>query len=60
MQDEIQEFIAKWFGVTTNVFLRVLRSSPSANGCIMGSISELLLKQYLESLGYEVLRIKEK
>lgn len=60
MQDEIQEFIEKRFGVTTNVFLQALRSSPSANGYIMGAISELLLKQYLESLGYEVLRIKEK
>jgi hypothetical protein len=26
----------------------------------MGAISELLLKNYLEELGYEVLRIKEK
>ncbi len=60
MQDEIQEFIEKRFGVTTNVFLQALRSSPSANGYIMGAISELLLKQYLEGLGYEVLRIKEK
>jgi len=60
MQDEVQEFIEKRFGVTTNVFLQALRSSPSANGYIMGAISELLLKQYLESLGYEVLRIKEK
>jgi hypothetical protein len=60
MQNEIQEFIEKRFGVTTNVFLQALRSSPSANGYIMGAISELLLKQYLESLGYEVLRIKEK
>ena len=60
MQDEILEFIEKRFGVTTNVFLQALRSSPSANGYIMGAISELLLKQYLESLGYEVLRIKEK
>lgn len=60
MQEEIQEFIEKRFGVTTNVFLQALRSSPSANGYIMGAISELLLKQYLESLGYEVLRIKEK
>jgi hypothetical protein len=60
MQDEIKEFIEKRFGVTTNVFLQALRSSPSANGYIMGAISELLLKQYLESLDYEVLRIKEK
>jgi hypothetical protein len=60
MQNETREFIEKRFGVTTNVFLQALRSSPSANGYIMGAISELLLKQYLESVGYEVLRIKEK
>ncbi|MFN4144643.1 MAG: hypothetical protein ACK4GN_02385 [Runella sp.] len=60
MQDEIQEFIEQRFGVTTNVFLQALRSSPSANGYMMGAISELLLKQHLESLGYEVLLIKEK
>lgn len=60
MQDEIQEFIATHFGVATEVFLWALQRSPSANGYIMGAISELLLKQYLESLGYEVLRIKEK
>ncbi len=60
MQDEIQEFIEKRFGVTITVFLQALQSSPSANGYIMGAISELLLKHHLESLGYEVLRIKEK
>jgi hypothetical protein len=60
MQDEIQEFITNRFGVTPSVFLQALRSSPSANGYIMGAVSELLLKQYLEGLDYEVLRIKEK
>jgi hypothetical protein len=60
MQDDLKSFIEVRFGVTTEVFLQALRSSPSANGYITGAISELLLKNYLESLGYEVLRIKEK
>ncbi|TAE00526.1 MAG: hypothetical protein EAZ97_05600 [Bacteroidetes bacterium] len=59
MQDNLKSFIEVRFGVTTEVFLQALRSSPSANGYITGAISELLLKNYLESLGYEVLRIKE-
>lgn len=34
--------------------------SPNAQGYVNGSITELLLKQHLESLDYEVKRIKEK
>ncbi len=60
MQDELQEFIKNRFGITTALFLQALKSSPSANGYITGAISELLLKNYLENIGYEVLRIKEK
>lgn len=60
MQYEIQKFIEKRFGVTTNEFLQALRSSPSANGYILGAISETILKNKLEELGYEVKRIKEK
>jgi hypothetical protein len=43
MQDEIQEFIENRFGVTTNVFLQALRSSPSANGYMMGASTNLFL-----------------
>jgi hypothetical protein len=57
---ELEDFIEKRFGISVAVFLQALRSNPSANGYLMGAISELLLRQYLESLGYEVLRIKEK
>jgi hypothetical protein len=34
--------------------------SPNAQGYVNGSVTELLLKQHLESLGYEVKRIREK
>ena len=34
--------------------------SPGAEGYLFGSLGELLFKEYAESLGYEVLRIKEK
>jgi hypothetical protein len=58
--EEFEQFVRKFFGISTDIFLQALRSSPSANGYIMGAISELLLKQHIEELGYEVLRIKEK
>lgn len=48
------------FGVDERVFLEALKSSPSAQGYIAGAISEVLLKEYLESKSYEVIRIKEK
>lgn len=60
MEEDLKSFIEIRFGVTIEVFLQALRSSPSANGYITGAISELLLKNYLENVGYEVLRIKEK
>ena len=60
MQDDLKSFIEVRFGVTTEVFLQALRSSPSANAYIIGAISKLLLKNYLENVGYEVLCIKEK
>lgn len=58
--DELEAFIKKRFGVSLSIFSEALNSSPSANGYIMGAISELLLKEYLEKNNYNVLRIKEK
>lgn len=58
--NEINEFIVKQFGVDEKVFLDALNSSPSAQGYIMGAVSEVLLKEYLQKNGFEVLRIKEK
>jgi len=56
----INEDILKHFGVDERVFLEALKSSPSAQGYIAGAISEVLLKEYLEEKGFEVIRIKEK
>jgi hypothetical protein len=56
----INDAILKHFGVDERVFLEALKSSPSAQGYIAGAISEVLLKEYLEAKGYEVIRIKEK
>ena len=56
----IEEFILKHFGVNEQIFLEALKSSPSAIGYISGAISEVCLKEYLESKNYEVIRIKEK
>ena len=40
--------------------MSAIRLSPNAQGYISGSVTELLLKKHLESLGYEVKRIREK
>ncbi len=56
----IDEYIARHFGVDGRTFLEALKTSPSAQGYISGAISEVLLKEHLESKGYEVIRIKEK
>ncbi len=58
--ENITNYINRNFGVDVNTFLEVLKMSPGAEGYILGSIGELLFKEYAESLGYEVLRIKEK
>ena len=58
--ENIKDYIKNNFGVDVNTFLEVLMMSPGAEGYILGSIGELLFKKYAESLGYEVLRIKEK
>ena len=58
--DKLEEFIRTVFKTTVEVFYDALRLSPNAQGYVSGSISELLLKQQLESLGYTVERIKEK
>lgn len=57
---QFREFVRRVFKTTLEVFYEALRLSPNAQGYVAGSITELLLKQHLESLGYEVLRIREK
>lgn len=46
----LENFITKVFKTTLEVFLEALKLSPNAQGYVSGSITELLLKKYLESL----------
>ncbi len=57
---KLEEFVLKTFKTTLEIFLEAIRMSPNAQGYVNGSITELLLKQHLESLDFEVKRIKEK
>ena len=57
---KLETFVRKTFKTTLEVFLAALKMSPNAQGYVNGSITELLLKQHLENLGYEVKRIREK
>ena len=56
----LEQLCQTQFGVPPKVFLEALRASPNARGYILGSLSELLLRQRLEQEGYHVRRIKEK
>jgi len=56
----IRRFVGKNFGVSLEVFINAIKISPSAQGYILGAISEILLKDYLIDKGFEVKRIKEK
>ena len=56
----IDKFVKDTFAVDIDIFLNALKLSPNAQGYIIGAISELLLKNYMENLGYELKRIKEK
>jgi len=58
--NRLEDFVTKVFKTTLDVFLEALKLSPNAQGYVSGSITELLLKNHLESLGYEVKRIREK
>jgi len=48
------------FGVDEQVVIEAILDSPNARGYIIGSISELLLRNTLLKEGFRVLRIKEK
>ena len=58
--DALRTYIEKKFGIDEKRFLEVLEKSPGAEGYILGNLGEDLFKEYAESIGYEVLRIKEK
>lgn len=57
---KLDKFVRKTFKTSINIFLEALKLSPNAQGYVSGSITELLLKQKLEKLGFEVKRIREK
>lgn len=56
----LKNYLKNKFGIEENKFLEVLKMSPGAEGYLLGSLGELLFKEYVESTGYEALRIKEK
>jgi hypothetical protein len=58
--DKLTSFVQKVFKTTLEIFLEALKLSPNAQGYVLGSVTELLLKKKLESEGFEVLRILEK
>jgi len=57
---KLENFVSKVFKTTLEIFLEALKLSPNAQGYVSGSITELLLKNHLEALGYTVERIREK
>ncbi|MDM8555337.1 hypothetical protein QUF75_11450 [Desulfococcaceae bacterium HSG7] len=57
---KLENFVSKVFKTTLEIFLEALKLSPNAQGYVSGSITELLLKKHLESLGYTIERIREK
>ena len=56
--DVLKNYIKNKFGIEEAKFLEVLKMSPGAEGYLLGSLGELLFKEYVESLGYEALRHK--
>lgn len=58
--DGLTAFVQKVFKTTLEVFLEALKLSPNAQGYVLGSVTELLLKKKLESEGFEIQRILEK
>ncbi|HQG58195.1 MAG TPA: hypothetical protein PLX79_04475 [Candidatus Dojkabacteria bacterium] len=58
--EELEQFVKDIFKTTLEIFIKALKLSPNAQGYVSGSISELLLKDKLEGLKFEVKRIREK
>ena len=56
----LSDYIKSKFAIGEDVFLEALRLSPNARGYISGAISEFLLRDFITSKGYEIMRIKEK
>ncbi|MCS6830002.1 MAG: hypothetical protein NZ749_05085, partial [bacterium] len=59
--EKLTRFVKTVFKTTVEIFYEALRLSPNAQGYVMGSITELLLKKKLEEeYRCEVRRIREK
>ncbi|MFQ5858542.1 MAG: hypothetical protein ACE5LU_23330 [Anaerolineae bacterium] len=58
--DRLTRFVQRVFKTTVEIFLEALKLSPNAQGYVLGSITELLLKEKLEELEFETKRIREK
>ncbi len=55
--ERLTRFVQQVFKTTVEIFLEALKLSPGAQGYVLGSITEFLLKEKLEQLGFEVKRI---
>ncbi len=58
--NNLSEFAMRFCGVDEDVLLAALLISGNARGYILGAVTELLLKQELNNLGFETVRIREK
>jgi len=58
--ERLTAFVQKVFKTSLEIFLEALKLSPNAQGYVLGSVTELLLKKKIEDEGYEVKRIREK
>ena len=58
--EKLSEYIQATFKVDESKFLEILKTNPNARQNIHGILGEMLFKNYAESLGFKVLRIKEK
>jgi hypothetical protein len=58
--ERLTAFVQKVFKTSLEIFLEALKLSPNAQGYVLGSVTELLLKKKIEDEGFEVKRIREK
>ena len=58
--EKLIKYVKETFDVDIETFLEILQTNPNARQNINGIMGEMLFKEYAESKGYEVLRIKEK
>lgn len=57
---DLEQLAEEHFGVTVDKLRQAILASANARGYILGAVAELELRDFLEGLGLEVKRIKEK